>query len=476
MIPQPRDRWGAVEAAFDSLGRVVLVLDEEFRVQRASANLDQMVCAGASTKIGGRAVADLLGESLFGPSGSLRQSLLQGGREEGRRGFLRCLEGGSRLVSLSASRMPDDLARGSELQPGYLVVIRPAESDALILQNATAGMGLVARSHLMQQIVRFIEALQASVATVLITGESGTGKEVVARAVHANSPKREGPFIPVNMAAIPSELLESELFGHVRGAFTGAATDRVGRFELARGGTLFLDEIGDTPLPLQVKLLRVIEEARYTRLGESESRPMDARIVAATNVDLERSIALGQFREDLFYRLRVVPIHVPPLRERLDEIEPLARHLLARMNAREGKALMLSPDVLRALAQYDWPGNVRQLENALEHAVAICPGQTLGVEHLPAETLRRGQVGPAGALGDASGARADTPSRDMPSRAMPTQAVPTEVTPTEEEAEGEPGRIRAALESHRWNRERTAKALDMSRTTLWRKMREYGIA
>ena len=189
----------------------------------------------------------------------------------------------------------------------------------------------------------------------------------------------------VNCGALPGELLESELFGHVRGAFTGAVRDRIGRFELAAGGTLFLDEAGDLPLHLQVKLLRVLQERTFERVGDSHTRQTDARIIAATHLDLRRAITAGNFRDDLYYRLRVVPIEVPPLRRRREDIEPIAEHLLEKINARLGRSLRTAPEVTPALLRYDWPGNVRELENALEFAVAVCGGQTIHPRHLPPE-------------------------------------------------------------------------------------------
>jgi transcriptional regulator with PAS, ATPase and Fis domain len=261
---------------------------------------------------------------------------------------------------------------------------------------------------------------------------------VLARAIHANSPRRRARFVAVNCAALPGELLEAELFGHVRGAFTGAVRDRVGRFELAQGGTLFLDEVGDVPLHLQAKLLRVLQERTFERVGESGSRSTDARIVAATNVDLRRAVAEGKFREDLYYRLRVVPIEVPPLRSRREDIEPLAHYLLARVSARHGRELRFAPDALRVLLRYSWPGNVRELENAIEYGVAVVKGQTIHAEDLPAELLQAIDPHPYRTAAD----------------------------------DAEIQTIRTALDSHHWNREATARALGMSRTTLWRKMRE----
>jgi DNA-binding NtrC family response regulator len=311
----------------------------------------------------------------------------------------------------------------------------------------------------MIDVFRLVQHLAESDATVLITGESGTGKELVARALHEHSPRRSGPFVAVNCGAIPSELLESELFGHVRGAFTGAVRDREGRFELAGSGALFLDEVGDLPLPLQVKLLRVLQERTYERVGESRSRRTDARILAATNRDLKREVAEGRFREDLLYRLRVVPIAIPPLRARREDVEPLAHHLLARVTARHGRSLRLAPDALRALLDYPWPGNARELENSLEYAVAVCRGQTIHEPDLPAE-VREYATAPAVARAGAAAADAAL-VREAPAPAA---------------GDGERERLLDALVKHRWNREKAAAGLGMSRSTLWRKMRELGLS
>jgi transcriptional regulator with PAS, ATPase and Fis domain len=236
-------------------------------------------------------------------------------------------------------------------------------------------------------------------------------------------------------------LLESELFGHVRGAFTGAVRDRVGRFEAAERGTLFLDEIGELPPPLQVKLLRVLQERTFERLGETQTRSSDARILAATNLDLARAVQQGRFREDLYYRLRVVPIELPPLRERVDDVEPLAHHLLARISERHGRILRLSPEAMRVLLGHSWPGNVRELENALEYATAVCQKHVIFPEDLP-PTVQRGVAPPPS-------------GREL-------QRLDAEA-------------VRAALQEHRWNREAVARALGVSRTTLWRRMRELGL-
>jgi transcriptional regulator with PAS, ATPase and Fis domain len=443
--------FGPLETVFEALGRVLLVLDREFRVIRASHLLDELAVTGAAAGAIGRPIEEVVGARLFGPSDTLRESLEQGLREEGRRAILRCGEGSARLVSLTAAVLPNEISAHCDPRARYIVVLRPAETDNGLVQSMLSSHGLVARSPAMLRIVHLVESLHRSEATVLVTGESGTGKELIARALHANSPRCAGPFVAVNCGALPGELLESELFGHVRGAFTGAVRDRVGRFEAARGGTIFLDEVGDMPLHLQVKLLRVLQERHFERVGESAPRPMDARVIAATNVDLADAIRAGRFRDDLYYRLRVVPIHVPPLRERVEDIPLIAQHLLAHIGGREGRALMLSPDTLAAMVRHPWPGNVRELGNALEYAVATCTGQTIQIENLPAE-LRHGADG------------LDVPEAPQPPRADPALEDPTERI-----------RIVQVLEATHWNRGRAAETLGLSRSTLWRRMRELGI-
>jgi transcriptional regulator with GAF, ATPase, and Fis domain len=257
----------------------------------------------------------------------------------------------------------------------------------------------------------------------------------------------------VNAAALPGELLESELFGHVRGAFTGAVRDRAGRFEAAEDGTLFLDEVGDVPLHLQVKLLRVLQEHTYERVGDSQTRRTNARIIAATNRNLRRLVADGRFREDLYYRLRVFPLELPPLRGRREDIEPMARLLLSRVGSRTGRALHLSPEAVRVLLSYEWPGNVRELENALEFAATVCQGQTLQPEDLPPEVIA---VGPSLLVEEPS----------FLSRPRHAAIHPL----------GDDRELRAALDLNRWNREATARALGVSRSTLWRRMRAASLS
>ena len=458
-LPEREVAFAAVNAAFGSLGRICMALDASFRVRHASQRIDDLLGPGAAVRMVGQPIESVLGPELFGPSGALRQALLSGERREGWRAFLHSAAGGgAHLLSVTAAKLQHDEHGVCDPEAAYLLVMRPADDEAV--PGPIAGFGVIGRSQAMARVFRLIETLQHSEATVLVTGESGTGKEVTARMIHAHSPRRNGPFVAVNAAALPGELLETELFGHVRGSFTGATRDRAGRFEAAADGTLFLDEVGDLPLHLQVKLLRVLQERTYERVGDDQSRQTNARIIAATHRDLRRGVAQGSFREDLYYRLRVFPIEIPPLRERREDIEPIARLLLSRVGARTGRALRFSPDAMRALLSYDWPGNVRELENALEFAATVCPGQTLQPEDLPPEVLP---------------SRPRPPAEPPPLAASAPLPFESAAAPATEFERGEAAALRGALDEHRWNRAVTAKALGMSRSTLWRRMRALGL-
>ena len=262
-----------------------------------------------------------------------------------------------------------------------------ADEEATGPQGATdARFGIIGGSPGILELYAILERVADTPTTVLITGESGTGKELVARALHENSSRRDKPFIKVNCAAIPKELIESELFGYERGAFTGAVGSKPGRFELANGGTLFLDEIGEIPVEMQVKLLRALQESEFERVGGIKTIRVDVRLVAATNRDLKKLIANSAFREDLFYRLNVVPIRLPALRERAPDIPPLVDHFLAKFNERLKKRVAgVEPEAMEILAGYPWPGNIRELENVIERAVLFCDAQRLRAGDLPPE-------------------------------------------------------------------------------------------
>ncbi|HMK61750.1 MAG TPA: sigma 54-interacting transcriptional regulator [Dissulfurispiraceae bacterium] len=272
---------------------------------------------------------------------------------------------------------------------GAVLAIRDITRLANLERQVTSQVGyrnIIGKSKAMQEIYSIIDLLCDVEATVLITGESGTGKELIAEALHYGGSRAKKPLIKVNCAALAESLLESELFGHVRGAFTGAVKDKIGRFEAAEGGTLFLDEIGDVALTTQIKLLRVLERKEYERVGDSVMRKADVRVIAATNADLAKLIRQGLFREDLYYRLKVMSIHLPPLRERVQDIPLLCQHFINQLNADYTKNVTrISDEVLRLFMQHSWPGNVRELRNSLEHAFILCSGGEISKEHLPKE-------------------------------------------------------------------------------------------
>ena len=249
--------------------------------------------------------------------------------------------------------------------------------------------GIIGNSPVLREVYKILEKVAPTDSTVLVTGESGTGKELLVRALHKNSRRREKPFVPINCGAIPKELLESELFGHEKGAFTHAIRSRPGRFELADGGTIFLDEIGDMDLSLQVKILRALQEKEIERVGGTATKKVDVRVVAATNRDLEVEVAAGRFREDLFYRLNVIPLHLPPLRERGEDILVLSEYFLRGFCVEKDRPLMqVAPKAKAMLVGYSWPGNVRELENFMERLSILCEGQQVQPEDLPEKIQR----------------------------------------------------------------------------------------
>ncbi len=319
----------------------------------------------------------------------------------------------------------------------------------------TPGVAVIGDHPAMRLVLDRVEQIADTDASVLIRGETGTGKEVVARLIHGASQRRAGPFVAVNVSAIPEPLAESELFGHVRGAFTGADKARTGRFASADGGTLFLDEIGEMPRGVQVKLLRALQEREVTPVGGSESIPVDVRVVAATHRDLEGMIADGTFREDLFYHLDVMPIEIPPLRERRGDIPALAEHFRVEVNAREGRAVPgFALDVVQRLGAYDWPGNVRELENLVERLVVVASNRMVVMHDLPAH-LHMTVV-------DLESATLDLPEAGVDLRVFLTQL--------------EERLIAQALERTGGNKNRAAELLGMNRTTLVEKLRRRNVA
>jgi DNA-binding NtrC family response regulator len=307
------------------------------------------------------------------------------------------------------------------------------------LESAAAPPPLLGTSAVMRHVLDLVAMVAATDSTVLVTGESGTGKEVVARAIHGASPRRYNPMVVVNCGALPEGILESELFGHEAGAFTGARGRHKGKFESAEGGTVFLDEIGEVSPKVQVELLRVLEEKVVTRLGGTAPVPVDFRIVSATNRDLEAAVKAGAFREDLYWRLNVVHIHIPPLRERPEDVPVLAEHFLARFaQSMSRRPMRFAADALDALASYPWPGNVRELQNAIERAVVVGRGDVVRAADLPVRVTQ-----------------------------APTSSAPGSL------AEAERAHVQSVLDASGWNITRAARVLDVDRVTLYNKIRKY---
>jgi two-component system response regulator AtoC len=365
---------------------------------------------------------------------------------------------------------------------------RPQHASA----DAPGRYGLIGRSPALEQIFAVIEKVADTPSTVLITGESGTGKELIARALHNNSSRKNGPFIKINCAAIPKTLMESELFGYEKGAFTGAVGSKPGRFELADGGTLFLDEIGEIPIEMQVKLLRVLQESEFERVGGIKTIKVDVRLVTATNRELLKEVQSATFREDLYYRLNVVPIHLPPLRERSGDIPLLVDHFLSKFNERLKKKITgIDDDAMARLISHSWPGNIRELENVLERTILFCEGPTIRAADLPPElsgialTPATGTVLPAPPAAPLAAA----PSGPVPASASPTP-LSLPVLPASEPSERasslkeivrqetervERELIIRALEETGGNVTQAARKLKISRKSLQNKMKEFGL-
>jgi len=381
---------------------------------------------------------------------------LHGQRVTNCEAFLRRRDGRLIPTSISTDFLRDDQGR----LIGLIEVIRDisipkelrakvAEVDELKqrLGERTKFENIVGRSRRMQEIFSILPTVANTKTSVLISGESGTGKELIAYAIHANSPRKDKPFIVVNCGALAEGVLESELFGHVKGAFTGAFYDKLGRFELASGGTLFLDEVGDISPAMQVKLLRVLEKEEFERVGDSRTIKVDVRVVAATNRDLVQAIKTGTFREDLYYRIRVFPITLPPLRERKEDIPLLVKHFIDKFNRELDKRIrQVAPDVLDLLESYAFPGNIRELQNIIEHAFVCCEADVIGLEHLP---------------------------KDIQHRSAGHHFRPPTTTASLKVVERET--ILRVLETNGWRFKDASDQLGISRSTLWRRIKRLGI-
>jgi two-component system response regulator HydG len=341
---------------------------------------------------------------------------------------------------LTIERLADALDRALNQGPKSPIIVRPCPAPAI----EEPLDGLVGASPVMRTLGDRIRSAAPTESTVLITGESGTGKELVARALHRHSQRAEGPFVPVSCAAVPAEMLEAELFGHTRGAFTGAGQARVGLLQQAQGGTLFLDEIGDMPLELQPRLLRALQERRVRPVGSSVEFEFDARVVAATNRDLQAAMLAGAFREDLYFRVNVIRLEMPPLRDRPGDVLELARYFLARASAGTAESYQLTPEAEHQLLAHDWPGNVRELENSMRAAVAMATSGHVGFEELP------------------TGVRAGLGTRDNGTDPRTLDEV-------------ERRHILHVLDALDWNKAEAARVLGINRATLYRKLQRYGL-
>ena len=429
-----------LDAIFGSVEDAIVTVDGELTVLEANEAAKSLLGV-AREAIGGR-LDDVDLPCRERVLETLRETL--GGTRSVRAGRLEHRRAGRPTVVMSLSAYPLRGRQGKHL--GAVVVARD-ETRLAALEHELGGVGgfhgLVGESEAMRKVYALIESLASIDTTVLITGESGTGKELVAEALHRHGSRSVGTLVKVNCAALPESLLESELFGHVKGAFTGAIGDRIGRFQRADGGTIFLDEIGEISPKVQMSLLRVLQEKEIERVGESRPTGVDVRVIAATNRDLKEKVERGGFREDLFYRLTVVKIPLPPLRDRREDVPLLVAHFLGKFNGKLKKEIKaVSSDVEALFLVYPWPGNVRELEHALEHAFILCRQDTICLDHLPAH------IG---------------------------QAIRPEAARKGEAEDDDAQTIRQALRKTAGNKARAARLLGVDRKTLYRKIARYGI-
>lgn len=392
----------------------------------------------------GRPCAALLGKGPADGANLLKQAVEGGKAQSNKKGVLTAKDG--RKIPIRGNYMALRNEQGRVI--GGLATIQDLSLiDELhrAISSRYTFADMIGKDPSIQKIFDIVPVVAESDATILIEGSTGTGKDLLAKVIHNASKRAKKPLVKVNCAALPDNLLESEMFGYVKGAFTGADKDKPGRFQEADGGTIFLDEIGDLPLSLQAKLLRVLEEKQFYPLGSRKITRVDVRIIAATNQGLEEMVGAKRFREDLFYRLNVIRLELPPLRERRADIPLLIDQILRRLSsARKAQASRISEEAMEILLNYDYPGNVRELENILEHALIICQEEVIGVKHLPI-FMRKA----------------------LPAAGPEKEALAREGTLTEKE------RILEALKRHHWQRNEAARELHMDRTTLWRKMKRY---
>jgi PAS domain S-box-containing protein len=432
------------EAVLESISDGVFTVDLQQRVNYFNRAAEQ-ITGLARAQVLGRKCSDVFRSSMCESGCALQQTLKTGKPVIGKSGYIVDVHDNRVPISVSTAVLKDAedrLIGGAETFRD----LRDVEALRRELQGRFRFGDLASHSPSMQRLFEILPAIAASPSTVLITGETGTGKELAARAIHDLSPRSEGPFIAIHCGALPDTLLESELFGYKAGAFTGAHRDKLGRFALAEGGTLFLDEIGETSAPLQVRLLRVLQERTYEPLGATSSEAADVRVIGATNKDLTEQVRLGHFREDLYYRVNVVRVELPPLRRRREDIPLLVEQFVERFNRLQQKAVQgIDAEALSLLMAHDWPGNVRELENVVERSLVLCHEGFIGIGHLPRELT--GRSAPLSPRADAQSAH-----NLLDARA-----------------------IRAALEANAFDRAAAAKELGIHKTTLYRRMKRLGL-
>jgi PAS domain S-box-containing protein len=454
---------GKLSAILNSVWEAVITVERDHRISSFNRAAEQLVGIPAS-RATGKDCREIL-KASFGPAqhDCPMGDLTEGGKPRTDvEGTLVRTDG--RIVPISASWAFLEDPSGNRI--GFVLSIRSFWEIERLAEERRSKFpygDIIGKTPRIRQIFELIDTIKDSDSTVLITGESGTGKGLFARAIHDLSPRRDKPFVKVTCAALSETLLESELFGHVKGAFTGAISDKVGRFEAAEGGTIFLDEIGDISPALQVKLLRKIQEREFERVGSNRTQAVDARLIAATNRDLKAAMKAGQFREDLFYRLHVIPVVIPPLRERREDIPLLVDHILKRLKKRGlDRVRVVSPEAMRCLMVYPWPGNVRELENILERGAVCARGAVLSAADLSEEVMEHCRPRNA--------ALPQVPPGEIP----PDGGAAAEAESREKEG-GEKEWILRTLEANRWVRGQAADALGIDRSTLWRKMKRLGI-
>ncbi len=442
-----------LEAVFQGVEDAIVALDDQWHIIQINESTTRLL--GLAPESMYQPLQEAMGWLFDSVEPVLRQAYTHGGSKRTIQTQARHERDGEKILQCTASLFHDPMRK----VPGVILVVRDESRLAMLEQETRTRRGwhgLVGASKSMQEIYALIERLAEVDSTVLITGETGTGKELVARALHDTSTRANRPFVAVNCAALPAGLLESELFGHVRGAFTHAVRDKVGRFKLADGGTIFLDEIGDLPMEMQVRLLRVLQEKTFEAVGDDRSIQVDVRIITATHRNLLQRVDEDLFRRDLYYRLKVVEIQLPPLRERKSDLPMLVDHFLTRFNTRMHREVEgISREVMAAMMDHDWPGNVRELEHLLEHAMVLAQGNVLTWADFPSDFRLR-----AGAM-----------VLQSPSLASGTHGKPDNVRSKRADRET----VIQALEAVHWQIQLAANQLGINRVTLWRHMKAMGI-